>query len=81
MNDMGINGSLISTHCDYKKDSNKNEGAERPHLLISLLQFVLFANKGLFPAPLIWIPFSYCGLGLSQKGRYKCLDPDHSIVH
>ena len=58
---------------------------ERPDILsdeqiMKLLTFV-FHNKGLFPASLVMIPFSNWHTDLSQKGRYKCLDPGHSIVH
>ena len=35
----------------------------------------------LFPASLVRIPFSNWHTDLSQKGRYKCLDSGHSIVH
>ena len=71
-----MNSGLYNTH-----QANKNEGAEKPDLLISLLQFDLFTDNGLFPAALVRIPFSDWHTGLSKKGRYKCSDPGYSIIH
>ena len=66
--------------CDTRQ-ANKNEGAERLDLLISLRQFDLFTDNGLFPAAIVRILFSDWHTGLSKKGRCKCPDPEYSIIY
>ena len=75
---------MVTNYCNEDGTPTENSWLImniRPDLLISLLQFDLFTDNGLFPAALVRIPFSDCHTGLSKRERYKCSDPGHSIIH